>query len=67
MNNNIVNAEITQGISQTTGRPYKYLTFTIETSQGTYKTRPIYPTILEMALIEKALNKFNAIFSEDEN
>ena len=67
MNNNIVNAEIVQGVSQNTGKPYKFLTFSVLTSQGVYKTKPIFPTELEMSLIEKALNKFNNIYSEDEN
>ena len=63
-NNDIVSAEVVHGISQTSGKPFKAVDIHIQTSVGVY-TKRIFPTPLEVDLIEKALNKFNSIFSEE--
>ena len=63
-NNDIVSAEVVHGISQRTGQPFKAVDIHIMTSAGLY-TKRIFPTSLEVDMIEKALNKFNTIFSDE--
>ena len=62
-----VMAEIKQGISQKTGNPYKQLIFKVQTSQGVYETKPIYPTPLEFSLVEKAISPINGFYEDEEN
>lgn len=70
MNNNydsIVRAEIVSGVSQKNGKPFKAIQFFVNTSQGEYQSPLCFPTPLEISLIEKSINKFNSIFSDEEN
>ena len=60
-----VSAEIRQGISQTTGKPYKQLVFKIQTSQGVYESRPVYPTALEMQLVEQAISPVSDMWGDE--
>ena len=50
-----VSAEIQQGISQKTGKPYNFITFKIKTSQGVWSSQPCFPTPLEFNLVSNAL------------
>lgn len=63
-NNDIVSAEVIHGVSQRTGQPFKAVDIHIQTAVGVY-TKRIFPTPLEVDMIEKALNKFNSIFSDE--
>lgn len=60
-------AEIKQGISQKTGNPYKCVVFKVQTSQGVYETKPIYPTSLELSLVEKAISPIGGFYDDEEN
>lgn len=62
MNN--VNCNIITGINKK-GNQYKAIQFTILTEGGLYKTGLIFPTSLEMSLIEKTLNNLNGIYTND--
>lgn len=62
MNN--VNCNIIKGINKK-GHQYKAIQFTILTEGGLYKTELIFPSALEMSLIEKTLNNLNGIYSND--
>lgn len=61
MNN--VNCNIVKGTNKN-GQPYKALQFSIMTSQGEYKTGLIFPTNLEIALIEQAISPVKGIYGD---
>lgn len=59
-----VNAKIINGISKK-GSPYKAVQFEVMTSEGVYKSPLCFPSSLEIALVEKAINSFNDIYSDN--
>lgn len=61
----ILSAEIVNGVSKD-GRPYKAVDFHITTASGVYTSRA-FPTSLEVGIIEKALNNFNSVYSNNDN
>lgn len=58
-----VKCEIIKGTNKN-GQPYKALQFSIMTSQGEYKTGLIFPSNLEIALIEKAISPIQDIYAK---
>ena len=64
-NNNVVNAEIVNGISKN-GKKFKALKFTIQTDVGLYQTGLVFPTPFEWAAIERALSPLNEIYSNEQ-
>lgn len=62
----ILRAEVVSGVTKS-GKPYKAVQFFIMTSQGEYASPLCFPSSLEVNLIEKSINKFNSIYSDEEN
>ena len=63
-NQNVVNAEIVNGISKK-GKKFKALKFTILTDVGLYQSGLVFPTPFEWSAIERALSPLNEIYSND--
>lgn len=65
MNNNNVRAEVIEGISNKTGKPFKGVQFFVMTSQGEYASDLCFPSSLEMSLVEQALSPLNSYYKQE--
>ena len=64
MNN--VNCYIIKGVNKN-GKEYKCIQFSVLTDVGEYRSPLIFPSALEMSILEKTLNNFKGIYSNDGN
>lgn len=64
MNNN-VRAEVIEGVSNKTNRPFKAIQFFVMTSQGEYSSPLCFPTSLEFDLIQQAISPLNGYYKQE--